>query len=345
MFAQPIIFTAMKKLPPLLPVYNTSKYVLVCSKFYATFLSAIRRSELHHYVYLVDKEIWEYAHGKTTEISPEWPLDNDGLPFFNLYPVEIINEEGVLSKENTIEDAVGVVYEIDYEEKANYVTVDASKFGFYLCYDLSKVFLVCHKDNIDKLPLLSEREMVDVLFAVYKTEWYAANESGKVIDLCHVTIANKKIVFPTMFCTMNIAKSLLLSQAQDYAEVPVYKNPGEELIAQLHEELGDWPILYNFCEAWRTFNPFLIEKYLAKDFIYESQWISNPLNYYSYTHYIAEKFRSLEEKGCVVEASIVADPLSPDGGKMIKLVMDGAECFCRLTVSKKKVVKAEMCIY
>lgn len=345
MFAQPILFTTMKKLPPLLPVYNTSKYVLVCSKFYASFLSAIRRNELEHYVYLADKEIWDYAHGRTTDIGSEWPLDNDGLPFFNLYPVEIINDEAVFSKEDYIEDAVGVVHEIDSKEKANYVTVDASKLGFNLCYDLSKVYLVCHKDHVDKLPLLSEREMVDVLFAVYKTEWYAANEPGRIIDLCHLTIANKKIVFPTLFCIMNIVKSLFFAQAKDYTEVPVCKWQGEEVIKQLNQEQDEWSILYSFCEAWRTFNPDVIEMYLAKDFIYESQWIPQPLNYYSYTHYIKEKFRSLKEKGCVVDASIVADPLSPNGGEMIKLMIDGEACFCRLTISRHKVVKADMCIY
>lgn len=226
----------MKKLPLLFPVYNTSKYVLVCSKFYASFLSAIRRNELHHYVYLVDKELWDYAHGRTTEINSEWYLDDDGLPFLHLYCTEIINEEAVCHKQDYITDAVGVMQEIDYNEKSNYVAIDATKLGFTLSYDLSKVFLVCHKDNVEKLPTLNEYDMLDVLYAVYKTEWDSADASGKSVDLLAVSISHNEIRFPFSFVSMSIVRTISFGRANEYTEVPVQTCKAVEQLEKWRKE-------------------------------------------------------------------------------------------------------------
>ena len=53
-------------------------------------------------------------------------------------------------------------------------------------------------------------------------------------------------------------------------------------IFNMRKSASSKDIIMDFAKAWQTLNTKLIEKHLSSDFIYDSQWVSESLDYKGY---------------------------------------------------------------
>ncbi len=101
-------------------------------------------------------------------------------------------------------------------------------------------------------------------------------------------------------------------------------------------------ILTDFAEAWNTLNPELIIKHLSPNFIYDSQWVFNSLDYTGYKDYIRGKFETILKSGNTVKADIGYNDM---GELLIRLNQSGKIAFYRIRVEEDKVVKGDLCMF
>ena len=64
-------------------------------------------------------------------------------------------------------------------------------------------------------------------------------------------------------------------------------------IFNMRKSASSKDIIMDFAKAWQTLNTKLIEKHLSSDFIYDSQWVFESLDYKGYIKYIRGKFQTL----------------------------------------------------
>ena len=102
-------------------------------------------------------------------------------------------------------------------------------------------------------------------------------------------------------------------------------------------------IIKDFQKAWQTFNASYIIKHLHPDFIYDSQWVFESLDYSGYVDYIIGKFRTLTLSSSKIEARIVKDQY--EGGYMLELIQNNNKCYYRIKVKDGKVIKGDLCMF
>lgn len=102
-------------------------------------------------------------------------------------------------------------------------------------------------------------------------------------------------------------------------------------------------IIRDFQKAWQTFNASYIIKHLHPDFIYDSQWVFQSLDYTGYVDYIIGKFRTLTVSSSKIETRIVEDQRM--GGWMLELIQNNNKCYYRIKVKDGKVVKGDLCMF
>ena len=102
-------------------------------------------------------------------------------------------------------------------------------------------------------------------------------------------------------------------------------------------------IIRDFQKAWQTFNASYIIKHLHPDFIYDSQWVFQSLDYTGYVDYILGKFRTLTISASKIETRIVEDQRM--GGCMLELIQNNNKCYYRIKVKDGKVVKGDLCMF
>ena len=56
-------------------------------------------------------------------------------------------------------------------------------------------------------------------------------------------------------------------------------------IFNMRKSASSKDIIMDFAKAWQTLNTKLIEKHLSSDFIYDSQWVFESLDYKGYIKY------------------------------------------------------------
>lgn len=105
-------------------------------------------------------------------------------------------------------------------------------------------------------------------------------------------------------------------------------------------------IITDFGEAWETLNPELIIKHLAENFVYNSQWVLESLDYQGYQEYIRAKFQTIRERGGQPTVTLVSDPYLGNDEKMIRLQQGNNQpAFYRIKVENGKVVKGDLCMF
>jgi len=102
-------------------------------------------------------------------------------------------------------------------------------------------------------------------------------------------------------------------------------------------------IIKDFQKAWQTFNASYIIKHLHQDFIYDSQWVFESLDYTGYVDYILGKFRTLTLSSSKIETRIVEDPRM--GGCMLELIQNNNRCYYRIKIKDGKVIKGDLCMF
>lgn len=102
-------------------------------------------------------------------------------------------------------------------------------------------------------------------------------------------------------------------------------------------------IIKDFQKAWQTFNASYIIKHLHPDFIYDSQWVFESLDYTGYVDYILGKFRTLTVSFSKIETRIVEDPRM--GGCMLELIQNNNKCYYRIKIKDGKVIKGDLCMF
>ena len=102
-------------------------------------------------------------------------------------------------------------------------------------------------------------------------------------------------------------------------------------------------IIKDFQKAWQTFNASYIIKHLHPDFIYDSQWVYESLDYTGYVDYILGKFRTLTLSSSKIETRIVEDPRM--GGCMLELIQNNNRCYYRIKIKDGKVIKGDLCMF
>lgn len=102
-------------------------------------------------------------------------------------------------------------------------------------------------------------------------------------------------------------------------------------------------IIEDFCAAWQTFDAEFIIKHLDDRFTYDSQWVFASLDYDGYKDYIRCKFKILKTSGNKIDVRIVEDTYC--GGQMLALSQNGRQCYYRIEVNKRKVVKGDLCMF
>ena len=102
-------------------------------------------------------------------------------------------------------------------------------------------------------------------------------------------------------------------------------------------------IIKDFQKAWQTFNASYIIKHLHPDFIYDSQWVFESLDYTGYVDYILGKFRTLTLSSSKIETRIVKDQY--EGGYMLELIQNNNKCYYRIKVKDGKVIKGDLCMF
>lgn len=101
-------------------------------------------------------------------------------------------------------------------------------------------------------------------------------------------------------------------------------------------------ILTDFTEAWNTLNPELIIRHLSPNFIYDSQWVFESLDYQGYDDYIRGKFETIRKTGRSVKAEMGYNDM---GELLIRLNQSGNIAFYRIKVEDDKVVKGDLCMF
>ncbi|MBO4589572.1 MAG: hypothetical protein J5698_01185 [Bacteroidaceae bacterium] len=66
------------------------------------------------------------------------------------------------------------------------------------------------------------------------------------------------------------------------------------------EQKTDEQIIEDLATAWRTLNPELLIQHLAPEFIYDSMWVFEHLEYSDYVNYLRAKFNTIRESGSVL---------------------------------------------
>lgn len=107
----------------------------------------------------------------------------------------------------------------------------------------------------------------------------------------------------------------------------------------------DEQILSDFEYAWSHANATLIIKHLSPEFVYDSQWVFESLDYKGYVDYIKEKFDTVKRDGVIPTAKIVDDPYGGPNGKMIRLNQCGSIGYYRIKIKDGKVIKGDMCMF
>ena len=102
-------------------------------------------------------------------------------------------------------------------------------------------------------------------------------------------------------------------------------------------------IIKDFQKAWQTFNASYIIKHLHPDFVYDSQWVFESLDYTGYVDYILGKFRTLTLSSSKIETRIVKDQY--EGGYMLELIQNNNKCYYRIKVKDGKVIKGDLCMF
>ena len=102
-------------------------------------------------------------------------------------------------------------------------------------------------------------------------------------------------------------------------------------------------IIKDFQKAWQTFNASYIIKHLHPDFIYDSQWVFESLDYTGYVDYILGKFRTLTLSSSKIETRIVEDLRM--GGCMLELIQNNNRCYYRIKIKDGKVIKGDLCMF
>lgn len=94
-------------------------------------------------------------------------------------------------------------------------------------------------------------------------------------------------------------------------------------------------IIENFAKSWQLLDPELIISHLSKSFIYNSQWVSETLDYNEYVEYLKCKFEVLKKNGTGPKVKIVDDDLW--GGEMLTLSTDSTTAYYRIRIDGGKV--------
>lgn len=79
-------------------------------------------------------------------------------------------------------------------------------------------------------------------------------------------------------------------------------------IFNMRKSASSKDIIMDFAKAWQTLNTKLIEKHLSSDFIYDSQWVFESLDYKGYIKYIRGKFKTLRRNRNNIDVQIVSVP-------------------------------------
>ena len=77
-------------------------------------------------------------------------------------------------------------------------------------------------------------------------------------------------------------------------------------IFNMRKSASSKDIIMDFAKAWQTLNTKLIEKHLSSDFIYDSQWVFESLDYKGYIKYIRGKFKTLRRNRNNIDVQIVS---------------------------------------
>ncbi len=102
-------------------------------------------------------------------------------------------------------------------------------------------------------------------------------------------------------------------------------------------------ILNDFAEAWNTLDSEKLLQHLDESFVYDSQWVFASLDYEGYKQYLRGKFENFRNKGIVIKADLVNDPVF--GGGMIRLIQNGQTILYRIKEKNGKVIKGDMCMF
>ncbi len=103
-------------------------------------------------------------------------------------------------------------------------------------------------------------------------------------------------------------------------------------------------ILSDFAKSWKESDPELIIRHLGENFVYDSQWVFESLDYSGYVDYIRAKMKVIKETNAIPSVRIVRDPHSAIG-VMLELKQNGGVGYYRIEVKDGKVVKGDMCMF
>ena len=114
-------------------------------------------------------------------------------------------------------------------------------------------------------------------------------------------------------------------------------------IFNMRKSASSKDIIMDFAKAWQTLNTKLIEKHLSSDFIYDSQWVFESLDYKGYIKYIRGKFKTLRRNRNNIDVQIVS--VSELEG-VISIQQNKVEpVFYVIKIKKGKVVKGDLCMF
>ena len=114
-------------------------------------------------------------------------------------------------------------------------------------------------------------------------------------------------------------------------------------IFNMRKSASSKDIIMDFAKAWQTLNTKLIEKHLSSDFIYDSQWVFESLDYKGYIKYIRGKFKTLRRNRNNIDVQIVS--VSELEGVISIQQNKGEPVFYVIKKKKGKVVKGDLCMF
>lgn len=114
-------------------------------------------------------------------------------------------------------------------------------------------------------------------------------------------------------------------------------------IFNMRKSASSKDIIMDFAKAWQTLNTKLIEKHLSSDFIYDSQWVFESLDYKGYIKYIRGKFKTLRRNRNNIDVQIVS--VSELEGVISIQQNKGEPVFYVIKIKKGKVVKGDLCMF